>query len=411
MNPHTTSSEMPEMLHPVSWANPQVLEKKIFTRKTQLKIGVPKEQSLQENRVSLIPEAVGVLVLNGHTVLIEHNAGAAAQFSDRAYTEVGAQIVYESAEIYKECDVIVKITPLSSDELQMMQDGKTLLSAVHLGSIKPDYLKTLTQKNITAIGFEFIRNSEFEFPMLQMMSEIAGASSILIASELLTVNNGGKGLLLGGITGVPPAVVTVLGAGNAGVHAAITALGLGADVKVIDEDIAKLRRLEYILGRKVYTAVSQQNYIEEAVISADVVIGAIFKSSGRTPVIVTEEMVTRMREGSVIVDISIDQGGCFETSEVTTHSKPTYIRHGVIHYCVPNIASRVPNTASSAISNILAPMLVQLGNGGTLNDWLGVDRYIKSGIYAYRRHITHKALAGMFGLDYMDIDLLYAAHF
>lgn len=405
------SPEMHESIHPISWANPQVLEKKVHSLNTQMKIGIPKEHELQENRVSLIPEAVGVLVNNGHVVMVEHNAGAASQFPDRAYTEVGGQICYKAEDIYKDCDVIVKITPLTMDELALMKDGKTIISAVHLGSISPVFLKELIRKNITAIGFEFVRSERGNFPLLQMMSEIAGTSSILIASELLSAKHGGKGLLLGGVTGVPPAQVTVLGAGNAGTYATITALGLGASVKIIDEDLSQLRKLETMLGRKVFTAVSQQNYIEDAVVSADVVIGAIFKPTGRTPVIVTEEMVSRMRPGSVIVDISIDQGGCFETSSVTNHAKPTFLHHEVIHYCVPNIASRVPHTASSAISNILTPMVLKLGSSGTLNDLYSVDRNIKSGIYAYRRHITQKALASMFGLDYMDIDLLFAAQF
>jgi len=404
------SADVPETIHPISWANPQILEKKVHTRSTQLRIGIPKEHELQENRVSLIPQAVGVLVNNGHTVMVEHNAGAASQFPDREYTEVGGQICYNAEDIYTQCDVIVKITPLTMEELALMKDGKTIISAVHLGSISTLFLKELLRKNITAIGFEFVRSEKGTFPLLQMMSEIAGTSSILIAAELLTSRNGGKGLLLGGVTGVPPAQVTILGAGNAGTHATITALGLGASVRIIDEDLSQLRKLETMLGRKVFTAVSQQNYIEDAVLEADVVIGAIFKPTGRTPVIVTEEMVSKMKSGSVIIDISIDQGGCFETSKVTNHTQPTFLCHEVIHYCVPNIASRVPHTASSAISNILTPMVLKLGNTSTLNDLFSVDRNIKSGIYSYRRHITQKALANMFGLDFMDIDLLFAAH-
>lgn len=402
---------MTETIHPISWANPQVLEKKVQANKAQIKIGIPREFNLQENRVSLIPEAVGVLVGNGHTVLVEHDAGKAAQYPDREYAEVGGLIVYDHSEIYRDCDVIVRITPIGLEELGLMKDGKTIISAVHLGSLSPEFLKELMRKNITAIGFEFVRSDDGSLPLLQMMSEIAGTSSILIASELLTTHNGGKGLLLGGITGVPPAQVTILGAGSAGTHAAITALGLGADIKVIDESISQLRKLEILLGRKVYTAVSQQNYIRDAIKNADVVIGAIFKPTGRTPVIVTEEMVADMKEGSVIVDISIDQGGCFETSEVTSHKKPTYEKYGVIHYCVPNIASRVPHTASAAISNILTPMLLQIGNTGVLSDLHSVDRNIRTGIYAFKKHITQKALANMFGLDYMDPDLLFAAHF
>ena len=397
-------------LHPATLANPLVLEKMISGKKSNLKIGVPKEVHFQEGRVSLIPAAVGVLVMHGHQVRVENGAGVASRYSDHDYAEVGAMIA-GAEEVFSESDVVVKIAPPSLDELHKMKDNALLISAIHLGSIYPEYLKLIIKKNITAIGFEFLQNNEGNMPILRMMSEIAGTASILIASELLSGFNNGKGLLLGGVTGVPPTVVTVIGAGTAGYYAIRTALGLGAQVRVIDEEIFRLRRLEEVLGQKLYTAVSQQNYVADAVAAADVVIGAVFKPGKRTPCIVSEDMVASMREGSVIVDISIDQGGCVETSEVTSHDNPTFVKHGVIHYCVPNIAARVPHTASAAISNILGPLVIRIGTAGSIQELASIDQGVKKGIYAFRRHLTHRSLSNMFNMDYIDLNLLLAAHF
>ncbi|MFO0485536.1 MAG: alanine dehydrogenase, partial [Sphingobacteriia bacterium] len=280
---------MPSVPHNPEF-NPELLKKgvdpSVFTatleqparireQKQKFIIGVPKERSLQENRVAITPKAAGVLVANGHQVLIEHQAGAGAQYTDREYTEAGASIAYSEAELYQKANIIVKITPLDYDELKLLQPRQILISAVHLGAIKPDYLKQLMQKNVTAIGFEFMQAADGSQPLVRMMSEIAGISSIHIAAELLSYTGGGKGTLLGGITGIPPCQVTILGAGTVGYHATRTAMALGAHVRVIDSEVHKLQMLEQKLGQKIWTAVSQRDYIEEAVAQADVLIGAV----------------------------------------------------------------------------------------------------------------------------------------
>lgn len=383
---------------------------RIATADKQMILGVPRETLPRENRVALTPGAVSVLVSRGHQVIVEHNAGADAQYTDKDYTDAGALIAYAAEEIFSRAEVIVKIAPLQELELEWLTGKQTVISAVHLGALRPDFLQALVQKNITAIGFEFIQAKDGSLPIVQMISEIAGICSIQIASELLASSQGGKGLLLGGIAGVPPPTVTILGAGTVGYHAARTALGLGATVRVLDEEVHQLKMLEDRLGRMVYTAVAQQNYIEHNVRKADVLIGAIHKPGQRTPCIVTEEMVASMREGSVIVDVSIDQGGCIETSRPTTHDNPTFEEYGVVHYCVPNISARVSRTASIAISNILGPLLLKIGDYGGIKGALSLDDTIKSGIYVHHRHITRRSLANMFGLNYMDIDLLRAVN-
>lgn len=378
----------------------------------QLKIGIPKEINNQEERVSLGSKAVELLVHSGHEVYVETGAGVSAGFSDLEYSNVGASIIYEAVDLFQKADTIIKIGRLSDEELDYLKDAQTLISAVHIGSANPYYFETLIEKNITAVGLDFLQSKDGTLPILRMMSEIAGVTSIHIASEMLSNINGGKGVLLGGIAGVPPAEVVVLGAGTVGYYATQSALALGANVKVFDEEIYKLRRLEMNLGRKIHTSVSQANYIADAVEQADVVIGAVLKKGQRTPILVTEEMVSNMKEFSAIVDVSIDHGGCFETSEVTYHQKPTYVKHGVLHYCVPNIPSRVSHTASLAISNILGPLALKIGEAGGVENLLSVNDGLKQGVYIYRRHITKGMLAEQFGLRkyFRDIDLLYAAH-
>lgn len=387
------------------------MEKPAKTREMHQKyiIGIPKERSLQENRVAITPEAAGVLVANGHDVLVEHHAGLASQYADKEYADAGAIIVYSTQDLYTKANIIVKITPLDDEELSYLQPRQILISAVHLGAIKPDYLRHLMQKNVTAIGFEFMQAADGSQPMVRMMSEIAGISSIHIAAELLGNSQGGKGSLLGGITGIPPTMVTILGAGTVGYYASRTALALGAHVRVIDSEVHMLQRLEEKLGRKIWTAISQKDYVEEAVATADVLIGAVHVPGARTPIIVTEDMVMQMREHSVIVDVSIDQGGCIETSEATTHAHPIYVKHDVIHYCVPNIASRVPRTSSIAVSNILSPLILRIGDSGSIQNMIKTDPYIRTGIYVYHRYLTQRSLARMFNMDYMELELLHAA--
>jgi alanine dehydrogenase len=396
-------------LNPASWAVHLEMPSKVRREKKVMRVGVPKEPDPSENRVALTPESVGVLVANGHEVFVQKGAGEDSSFPDGAYNAAGAHICYTLADVYTKAETVVKVSPLSADELEMLRPHQTLISAVNLGSMNAEYIRNMLRKNILAIGFEFLQASDGNLPLVQSMSEIAGVTSIHIASELLSKHTGGKGLLLGGITGVPPAVVTIIGAGTVGLGAVRTALGMGAVVRVIDEEVHQLRNLEQCLGQKIHTAISLHNYIEDFVLSSDVVIGAAFKPGYRAPIVVTEDMVANMREGSVIVDVAIDQGGCVETSRLTTHEKPTFIEHDVIHYCVPNIASRVPATASAAVSNILGPLLMRAGDMGGMEQLMKVNEGVKNGVYIYRRHLTKRSMASIFGLEFMDINLLVAS--
>ncbi len=388
---------------------PQEQLEAVPTKSNSLFIGVPKETSLQERRVPLVPQDVELLVNNGHEVLIESKAGEKANFSDNDYSEAGAQIAYDTKAVYK-ADIILKVEPLSPDELDLMQQGQTLISALQLPVQPKDFLKKLIEKRVTAIAYDYIRDNTGSLPVIRAMSEIAGNSSILIAAEYLSNVNGGKGLMMGGISGVKPTEVVIFGAGAVAEFATRAALGLGASVKVFSNNTSKLRRLQDVVGRRVYTSTLQPKVIANALKHADVAIGAMRSPRSRSPIIVTEEMVQSMPEGSVIVDISIDQGGCFETSRVTTHANPTYNLHGVIHYCVPNIPSRSARTASYALSNIFAPVIIELGDGGGIDHCIRKILSVRSGIYLYKGMLTNPFLAEEFGLPYKDLDLLLAAY-
>lgn len=377
----------------------------IARKKGNLYIGIPKEISFQERRVALVPEAVSLLVSNGHRVKIESKCGDLANFSDNDYSEAGAEIVYDRQEIFK-CDIIFKVSPPNEEEVEMMSGNQTLISALQLSAQPKVILQKLMQKKITAVAWDFIRDEEGAYQVVRSMGEIAGTTSILIAGELLSSYNDGKGIMLGGIAGVTPTEVVVIGAGTAGEYAVKAALGLGANVKVFDNSLTKLRRLQNDLGRKVYTSVIQPKILEKALRRADVVIGALRASLGRTPCVVTEEMVENMKQGAVIVDISIDQGGCFETSKVTNHISPTFVKYGVIHYCVPNIASRVSRTASFALSNIFSPILLEMGEKGGCKELIIKDSGFRSGVYIYKGVLTSEVLGKVFDLKYKNIELL-----
>lgn len=376
-------------------------------KKKSLFIGIPRETSFQETRVALVPDAVSLLVSNGHRVVVETNAGKMANFADNEYSEVGAQIAYDTAEVYK-ADIIMKVAPPSNEEIAMMQPRQTLFSALQLSVQPKDTLKKLMAKKITAIAWEHIRDEEGIFPVVRSMGEIAGTSSILIAAEYLSKTNNGKGMIMGGVAGISPTEVIVLGAGTVGEYATKSALGLGADVKVFDNSLYRLRRLQNDLGMRINTSIIQPRVLEKSLKSADVVIGAIRSKSGRTPCVVTEKMISSMKEGSVLIDVSIDQGGCFETSRVTTHTNPVFVENGIIHYCVPNIPSRVPRTASFALSNIFGPLLISIGDKGGCEKLIKSDLGFRGGVYILNGTLTNALLGEAFGLDYKDIDLLSA---
>lgn len=387
---------------------PQEEMLEVGKKKGKLFIGIPKEISFQENRVALVPDAVALLVNNGHHIVVESNAGKMANFQDNDYSEAGAQIVYSPEEVYK-ADIILKVAPPSLAEIEMMQPRQTLFSALQMTVQPEDFVKQLITKKITAIAFDWIKDQDGIFPVIRSMGEIAGGTSILIAAEYLSNVNNGQGSILGGISGISPTEVVILGAGTVGEFATRAALGLGASVKVFDNSIYRLRRLQSSIGTRVFTSVIQPKVLAKHLKTADVVIGAIRAPQGRTPCVVTEDMVSEMKVGSVIVDVSIDQGGCFETSRVTNHTNPVFRKHGVIHYCVPNIASRVSRTASYALSTIFAPILLNVGEEGGVANMLKHDSGVRGGVYVYNGTLTNKYLGDTFGIPYTDLDLLMAA--
>lgn len=380
----------------------------VMTRPSKIYIGIPKEQHFQENRISLTPEAVSILVNNGNRVVVETKAGDAAHIYDTDYSEAGAEIAYSPEDVYK-ADIILKAAPPSLEEIEMMTHNQVLMSPIHLPTVEEPSLQRLMSKKITALAYEYIKDGDESFPIVRSMSEIAGSASILLAAEFLSNLQHGKGILLGGITGVPPAIVVILGAGTVGEYAAQAAIGLGAEVRVFDKSIYKLKRLQRNLGKRVYTSVLREDTLRDELRNADVAIGAVHSKSGRTPIIVTEEMVAQMKAGSVIIDVSIDQGGCFETSEVTSHAKPSFKKYDVIHYCVPNIPSKVPRTASAAISNVLTPILRDAGKQGGIDKLLIQDQHLRHGVYIYKGSCCNKHLSEKFKIKYTDLNLLFAA--
>ena len=374
-----------------------------------LRIGVPREVSNEERRVALAPTGVTALVANGHQVYVEKNAGQQAHFTDEEYMEAGATLAETPAALFSKSQLVVKVGPPTGDEMELLQEKQILISALHLGVTTPAFLHRLMELGITGIGFEFIRDSDGSFPIVRMMHEIMGSMAVQIAARYLESDEGGRGTMLGGISGVPPSTVVILGAGVVGEWAARTALGFGAHVIVLDADLGALRVLEHYLDRRITTAMATTQYIRQAVLSADVVIGAMMADGQRSPMLVTEDLVREMRPGAVIVDAVIDQGGCIETSRPTTHSEPVYRLHDVIHYCVPNMPSNAARTATYALNNVLVPYLVQIGEVGSINEALWRNVGLRNGAYVYRRHLTKNSLAMMFNMPHRDIELLIAS--
>lgn len=373
-------------------------------------IGLPREISLQENRLTLTPDAVALLVNNGHEILIESKAGAGSKFSDQQYSEAGAKIAYSPQEVYK-ADVILKIEPPTLDEIELMHPGQVLISAIQLGHLKSEYIQALMKKKITALAFEFIEDKVGGMPIIRAMSEIAGSSVMLIAAEYLSTANGGKGVILGGITGVPPTKVVIIGAGTVAEYSARAAIGMGADVQIFDNHLYKLRRIKHLLGHQVYTSTIDTLTLSESLKTADVVIGALRAEKGRAPVVVSEDMVSKMKPDSLIIDLSIDQGGCVETSEITDLKKPVFRKYGIIHYCVPNVASRVAHTATTALSNIFTPTILRAAEEGGVEEMVFLHKWFMKGVYSYKGSLTNEALARRFKIKFRNIELLLAARF
>ncbi|WP_412985140.1 alanine dehydrogenase [Pontimicrobium sp. IMCC45349] len=383
---------------------PQEEMLEVLKKKGNLFIGIPKETSFQEKRVCLTPDAVSALTNNGHRVLLESGAGDGANFNDTDYSEAGAEITKDASKVFS-CPIILKVEPPSLDEIELINPQSILISALQLKTQDKSYFKALAEKRITALGFEFIKDEDGAYPAVRQLSEIAGTASILIASELLSNVNNGNGLMFGNISGVPPTEVVIIGAGTVGEFAARSAIGLGANIRVFDNSITKLRTLQANIGQPVYTSTMQPKNLLKALKRCDVAIGAV-RGKNRSPILVSEEMVESMKSGSVIIDVSIDMGGCFETSEITTHDIPTFKKHDVIHYCVPNIPARFSRTASVSISNIFTPYLLKIAEDGGIENALRFDRGLKNGLYFYHGILTNKSVAKWFDLDYSDVNLL-----
>lgn len=380
----------------------------IKSKRASLHIGIPKETAFQENRVSLIPDAVNVIVDNGHEVAVETKAGEGSKYSDNDFSEAGAKIVYEKEEVYK-APIIVKSAPIVEADIPHLHMNQTIISPIHLSILKKNIIEEMMAKRITAFGFENIKDDSGTYPIVRSMSEIAGSAAMLIAGQYLGSPYNGKGVLLGGISGIPPTKVVIIGAGVVGECATRTALAMGASVKVFDNNVYRLKRLQNNLGMRVWTSVIEPKILAKQLKTCEVAVGALSMGEGRAPIVVTEEMVMNMRPGSVIIDVSIDRGGCFETSEITTHEHPTFLKHDVIHYCVPNIASGFARTASHAVSNVLMPLLLKASKDGGLEEMVWHDFNLRHGVYMYKGYLTNFYISQRFDLKYTDLNLLIAS--
>ena len=374
----------------------------------KLHIGIPKETAFQENRIALTPEAVGVLVSNGNEVCIEHLAGEGSHYSDTDYSEAGAKIVFDRHEIFK-CPILVKSAPIVAEDLPLLQLNQIIISPIHYSALQQGDIQKMMEKKITALSFENFKDASGTYPIVRSMSEIAGSAVMLIAAQYLSSFNKGKGVLLGGISGIPPTKVVIVGAGIVGESATRNALALGASVKVFDNDIYKLKQLQNNLGQRVWTSVLEPKILAKQLKTCEVAVGALSNEYGRAPLVVTEEMVAAMRPGSIIIDVAIDRGGCFETSELTSHQKPTFVKHGVIHYGVPNIPSGFARTASQAISNVLMPLMLRISDEGGLDEMLWHDVNLREGIYLFKGALTDFYISQKFDLKYTDLNLLIAS--
>ena len=376
--------------------------------KSSFFIGLPKETSFQENRISLTPDAVALLVNHGHEVLVETKAGEGSKFSDKQYSEAGAKIAYSAQEVYK-ADFILKIEPPTIEEMEYFRPGQTLISALQMGYLSVERVQALLKKRVTALAYEFIEDKVGSMPIVRAMSEIAGSTVMLIAAEYLSTVKNGKGIILGGITGVPPTKVVIIGAGTVAEYSARAALSLGAEIQVFDNHLYKLRRIKHTLGLQFYTSTIDTVTLSECLKNADVVIGALRAEKGRVRHVVSEEMVSNMKSDSLIIDLSIDQGGCVATSEITTHAKPVFRKYDVIHYCVPNVASRVANTATTALSNIFTPTILRAAEEGGVEEMIFAHKWFMKGVYTYKGHLTNESLARKFNMKHKDIELILAA--
>ncbi|UFK98048.1 alanine dehydrogenase [Kaistella faecalis] len=379
---------------------PQEEKLEVIKKGKQFAIGVPKETCLNERRTCLTPDAVQVLVEHGHHIVVESGAGEGSFFTDLQYSEAGAQITQNAQEAFQQ-DLVLKINPPTTEEIEFLKPCTYLISALQINLRDQEYFKKLAEKKINAIAFEFIVDEYKQLSLVRLIGEIAGNISILYAAELLALSNG---LMLGGITGVRPTEVVILGAGIVGEFATKAALGLGASVKVFDNSLSKLRRLHMMVDGRVPTSIIDPKELSKSLKRADVVIGALSKIS-LCP-IVTEEMVSKMKKGSVIIDVTIDNGKVIETSELTDMENPYIIKHGVIHCGLPNLTSKMPRTTTKAVSNFFLSYLLNYDEEGGFDNMLIRKNEMKQSLYMYKGRHTKKLICDRFDLTYHDINLL-----
>lgn len=388
---------------------PQELLEELRKVSNRLLIGIPKELDLHERRLALTPEAVGMIVDCGHRVLVETNAGLGINYGDNHFAEAGAEIVSTPAEVYQ-ADYILKILPPLPCEVALMKPRSTLFSLIQFNLFPAESYEGLMQKRINAFAYELIADDGCMSPILNLVSEIEGTSSVMIAADLLSNTKGGKGILLGGIPGVPPTEVVIIGAGNAGTVAARVALGLGATVKVFDDDINKLRQLQQILGQRVFTSNFHPNVLRNAFVSADVVIGAMRYINSPRRYVISEDLIRTMKKGAVVVDLRVNQGGCFETTCCLSNSDPeVFEQYGILHYCKPNISNHVARTTSMAFSNVLTPLITLLGDMGTIQTAIKADVCFRSGIYMYCGKPVNNYVSNHFNLLSNNLDIYLSA--
>lgn len=374
----------------------------------KIRIGIPSDKEKVEYRVPLTPQAVELLVSYGHEILIEKDAGKAASYTDEEYRAAGALVMDDRKEIF-ECDIVLRVSPFDESELDMLKGHQALISNLQINAHCSNSIMKMMQKRVTNIAYEYIEDEDGNKPVVQLMSQISGSTSIILANEYMSKSRGGKGVLLGSVTGISPAELVILGSGTSAEFAARAALGLGAIVKVFDDNISSLRKLEEKLSQRIFTSVFYPKVVKKALKSADAVLGAM--PIGIPPSFhISEDMVKKMKPGSVIIDLNVGQGGCFETSHCTDLNNPTFIEYGVIHYCVPNMPAIVSRTASIALSNILIPTLIAIGEIGGIDNYIKNSKGFRKGVYVYNGILTNAALAEKFNLPYKDLDLLLAVY-
>lgn len=374
----------------------------------KIRIGIPCDSEKVEFRVPLTPQAVELLVSYGHEILIEKNSGIAASYSDEEYTNVGAIVMQDRKEIF-ECDIVLRVSPFDESEIDLLKGHQALISNLQMNAHCPNSISKLMQKKMINIAYEYIEDEDGSQPVVQLMSQISGSISIVLANEYLSNSRGGKGVLLGSVTGITPAELVILGSGTAAEYAARVALGLGVSVKVFDDNISSLRKLEEKLQQRIFTSVFYPKVVRKALKSADAVLGAMPVGMPLS-FHITEDMVKKMKQGSVIIDLNVSQGGCFETTRPTDLNNPTFVEHGVIHFCVPNLPALVARTASIALSNILIPILISIGEIGGIDNYIKNSKGFRKGVYIYNGILTNSTLADKFNLPYKDLDLLLAVY-